>query len=462
MSGAELAARLIALSAVVGLLAPQHEAADFSKRLTGQAGIDACNEVIDGPKAETNAVRRIQLIYARAIHRIEAGDYDGAIRDARLAATDQPAVAATTGFALGLGLSAHEIEAMALVGKGQLGAAKQQALTMAAAAPYDLINLMRAETYMTLTDDYGPAEQSYWAAFVRAYPEALPWRALMRERAGDFLGAAHDLEEVIALYAPIKDTHLPSAYARAALDYAFAGNLDKARQMATTARQQSDAIAGENGSAETVNATAEMLDFYAIWDQVRQGQLKDARLQFAGRSHWASVSPTMADRLAAQLRASAAPGELVGTLAKPAGSFASEALALRVKVIGEGGKDGKGRYGAIRAPIGDGAWGAFAGNIWHDGPSRYLAKKPDDKLQATAVNLMRSGGGTASGYALLLDCARSAERMGKPRFQLLAGRKYIFIQFVRFGVVGDPGVTDDASYDAARVEKDLAYLFPRG
>jgi hypothetical protein len=461
MSGAELAARLIALSAVVGLLAPPPEQADLSKRLSGQAGIDACNEILEGPKAETNAPRRARLILARAIHRIEIADYDGAIRDAHLVATDQPALAATAGYRLGLGLSVYEIEAQALLGKGQPAAAKQQMLAMAAAAPYDLLALLRAARYIPLTDSLGPEEQRFWAALSRAHPESLYSRAAAREAAGDYAGAAHDYEQIVAIAAPMKDAPVPTANAHAALAHGFSGNAEKARQLIATAREQADAMTARGKSADTVTSATELIDFYAIWDLARQGQLRAARLQFAGRSRWTSVSPAMADRMAAQLRAGAAPDELIGTLAKPAGSFSSEAQALRAKLIRDGGEQGKDRYNAIRETVSDGAWAPFAANIWRDGPSRYLTKTPNKDLQASAVFIMRPANVTASGYALLLDCARSAQKMGKPRFQLLPGRKYLFGHFIRFGSVGDPGVSEDGSYDAATVEKDLAYLFPR-
>jgi hypothetical protein len=81
MSAGESIARLIALSAVIGLLAPPPETPDASKRKFGVAGVAACDGILSGEKAEGNPVRRIPLTLARALHRIEANDYVGAIAD---------------------------------------------------------------------------------------------------------------------------------------------------------------------------------------------------------------------------------------------------------------------------------------------------------------------------------------------------------------------------------------------
>lgn len=461
MTTGETVARLVAITAVVGLLAPPPEAADPSKRQSGQLGIDACNELLTGDKVEDNAERRTQLLHGRAIHRIEVRDFDGAIADLHLASAEQPLLAATTAFKLGLGLSASDIEAMALVGKGQLAEAKRVALAMAAAAPYDLVTLLRARAYVNLTDSFGPPEQAYWAALVRVYPDGLGSRAEARAGVGDFQGAARDIDEQVALIGSIKELRVPIGRARSGLYHAFAGNLEEARTRIAKAREESEAMRSAGEDANVVTSTTELLDFYAIWELARQGQMKAARLQFAGRSRWAEVHPALLDRMAADLRKAAAADDLIGSLAKPDGSFVVEAAQLRAKLVADGGKDGKARFNAMRAPLSDGEFSAFAGNIWRDGPSKYLAKKPSADWQATVVNVQRNGMGVPAGYALLLDSARTARKLGKERFQLMPGRIRTYAHFVRFGNAGEPGITSEASYDALQVESDLAPLFPK-
>jgi hypothetical protein len=80
MSAGELVVRLVTITAIVGLLAPSPEQPDASKRRFGEAGVAACTELLEGPKREGNAERRIPLILARALHRIEARDYAGSPR----------------------------------------------------------------------------------------------------------------------------------------------------------------------------------------------------------------------------------------------------------------------------------------------------------------------------------------------------------------------------------------------
>jgi len=461
ITAGETIARVIALSAVVGLLAPPHEAADVSKRLSGQAGIDACSAVIDGEAAEHNPARRVQLILARAIHQLEVKDYDGAIRDARLALTDQPLLAETREFGLSLGLSTYEIEAMALLGKGDPQGAKDRALAMAAAAPYDLITIVRAGPYVALTDKGGEAEQAHWAAAVRAFPEGLNDDARAHERAGDFAGAARLEDQLIALVASIKEARAPALYAHAALDHAFSGDMAKAETLFAAAREQSESLTAEGRDADAVAGLGEMLDFYAIWSAAQRGDLKSARIEFAGRSHWTWVEPALLDRLAEQLRAGATPGELIGTLARPAGSFLADDRARKTKMLVEGGKDGVLRYRAIRDLIGKGAFSSFTENLLRAGPSRYAQKTPDPKFQATLVDMLRTNSGIPAGYALLLDSAHIARAKGLTRFQIMPYRRNIGLGFVRFGNPGDPAISEDASYDVATVETALSPLFPR-
>src|SRR5262249_5941814 len=95
MSAGELGVRLVAITAIVGLFVPQPETPDPSKRLFADKGVASCNELIEGPKKEKTFERRIPLILARGLHRIEAKDYAGALIDVALARQE----AATAGLA---------------------------------------------------------------------------------------------------------------------------------------------------------------------------------------------------------------------------------------------------------------------------------------------------------------------------------------------------------------------------
>jgi len=161
------------------------------------------------------------------------------------------------------------------------------------------------------------------------------------------------------------------------------------------------------------------------------------------------------------LRAGAGAGELIGTLARPAGSFLADDRARRTRILVEGGKDGVLRYRAVRDLIAKGAFPSFTENLLRAGPSHYAQKKPDPKFQATLVDMLRTNGGIAAGYALLLDSAHNARAKGMTRVQIMPYRRNLALSFVRFGNPGDPGITEDASYDVATVEAALNPLFPR-
>ena len=85
VTGGETAARFIGAVTLLGIFAPPPEAADASKRKFGAAGVAACSTLLAGDKQEGNPARRVGLFLGRAIHQIEAKNYDAAIADVALA-----------------------------------------------------------------------------------------------------------------------------------------------------------------------------------------------------------------------------------------------------------------------------------------------------------------------------------------------------------------------------------------
>ena len=141
MTAGESAARLLGAVTLLALFAPPPEAADASKRKFGAEGVTACTGILEGEKAEGNARRRIPLILARALHRIEAKDYDAAIADVALARGEAGTAGLTADpyFNRSMGLSFDQVEAAALVRKGQVADAMRVSL---AAAPQHRFSLM--------------------------------------------------------------------------------------------------------------------------------------------------------------------------------------------------------------------------------------------------------------------------------------------------------------------------------
>ena len=456
VSTGETAARVLAITALVGLLIPANEHADASKRESGAAGVAACTEALSN---ESNANRRIQLILARAIHQIEAGDHASAIEDARLAETDQPALAAAPGFRLSYHLSALEIEGLALLAMGKQQEAAAKGLAMGEAAPYELINMLRAQRLVAFSANYGPEEARYYDALVRIYPEGLGDRARARQLGGDFKGAAEDMETWDELVRSLTNEASEYALAQAAISRGLAGEVERAEAHAAAARESHLATIAA-GKAKDSGAAAETLDLYRIWSLAREGKASEARLLFGNRSSWTKPYPAAVSEVARQLRIGAKAEELTGLLAADPVAFRTDWLAARARAVNEGGTEGKARWGAIRAPLSLGQLDDFSGGVWKAGKSRYFAKKENDKLKARLINVVQNGDGIPAGYAVLLHSALQARAEGKSAFMLLPMQKYIYATYVRTGNPGEAGVLGPISFDVERVIADLAPLIP--
>jgi hypothetical protein len=95
ITAGETAARLIAITALVGLLVPDREASQCFAAAQRRGGHRRLHRGA-GRRIERRATDRADL--ARAIHRIEAGAFEAAIVDAQLALTDRPECRRHAGF----------------------------------------------------------------------------------------------------------------------------------------------------------------------------------------------------------------------------------------------------------------------------------------------------------------------------------------------------------------------------
>lgn len=457
------AARLIAISAVVGLLLPPPEAADAKKRLKGAEGIKACDEALVGPKAATDPGRRVELMLARGIHKIEVKDYAGAMADAHLPETDQPALVALPAYKLSLGLSALELEALALVGMGKVDEAADKALAMVSAAPYDIVNIRRARKFVGLPGRYGASESSFFEQAVRVEPANLLMRSDIRQIAGDFAGAAADLDAWRRLIASIpdsEDVQFPSA--NAGLAFALAGNRARADELIAAAAKTNDTKIAA-GKTEGVTSTSEVLDFYDIWKMAADGKQAQARALFAGRSRWASVSTGAQVELAKLLRRDAKPNELIGQLAIDPAEMRARALAIRAKVVNDGGEDGAEHYKLVRDQIDSAQFAGFAANVWKADNSKYFVKNNPgaEKLHARLITTSRNGTGMPAAFAMYLHAALVSKAQGKSGFMVLPIHHAVFASLIRLGNPADGDIVAPVSFDADKVIADLSPLIPR-
>lgn len=450
VTAGETAARLLGAVTLLGLFAPAHETPNAAMRLAGAEGVTICNTALSG---ESNDARRAQLILATAIHQIESNQYDAAIATARSADSDRPAFAASAPYRLSLHLSALEIEALALVGAGRTDEAVAKALEMADAAPYDVVNQLRAQRFVRLTARYGPAEQRFYDNLVRLFPAAVIERALARQMAGDFRGGAEDYDLWMRLERSTIGRAGMVSSAHAALIRAVAGDVARAEELATEART---ALQAEPTSSVAPVAT-EILDLYQIWKNAHDGRMADARLLFANRAAWLRPSPAAVSAIAQMLREGAPAEAVTGTLAGDPQRFRTELLERRLREM----NDGKSRFATIRAFHGQADYDRFGGNVWRSGRSRYFSREDTERMHARLINVTRDGGGVPAGYALLLHAALTAQAEGKSAFMMMPLQSSVAFGWIRFG---DPAAEDmiaPMSLDPARVIADLSPLIPR-
>lgn len=451
VTAGETAARLIGAVTLLGLFAPNHETPDASQRLNGAEGVAICSQAL---AVESNDVRRAQLILASAIHHIEAGENDAAIAEARRVQIDRPALVETAPYRRTLALSAMEAEALALLNADRLEDARAKAFEMAEAAPYDLINLLRAWPYVRLTSQYGAREQAYFARLIPIFPSAILERAALRQSAGDFRGAAEDYETWLTFVRTL-GTERPGMFvqAQAAVAHALAGEFATAETRAADARA---ALAAEPES-QSAASTTEVLDLYQIWKNAHDGRAADARVLFANRTAWLRPAAGAVAEVARQLQQGVAADSLTGILAGDPGRFRTDLLSRRREEL----KTNKNRFALIRPYYAQGSYDRFATNVWRTDNSRYFGRAENAQLHATSISVARDGYGTPANYALLLHTALVARAQGKNAFLLMPGQQNVAVNLVRLGNHGDATMIAPMTFDVAQVISDLGTAIPQ-
>jgi hypothetical protein len=454
-------ARLVAITALVGLFLPQREQADMSKRLSGKEGVDACTAALFGKgTSESNPARRTELMFARAIHQIEAKNYDAAIADAREAAKDQPAFSSGTGYRLSYGLSAIEIEVMALLSAGKTKEAHAKALELANAAPYDYINMQRSTRYLRLTGAYGAPEAAFFDAYVRLNPIALRDRADLRLINGDIKGAAEDIATWADLTRSSTNEKPQYALALAAIAQSMAGNAARAKPYADKARIINNLQADEDsGSLESpVGLTKRALAFYDMVELANAGRLAEARGALSAIEDWNHVHIGTLMEMVRRLRIGAPASALKGVLAKEPSVLLADELSARTKRVADAASE---RYRVIRQQVTAEQFAKFGPHVWTVSPSRYLSGATPPDVQPRYATTLRDGGGTVSGYALLLHSAIVAKAEGKTHIMLSPGQIFLHSNLVRIGSAGNTGLNTAMSFVAEKVIADLGPLFPK-
>ncbi|CAN5441229.1 hypothetical protein BH10PSE3_BH10PSE3_29430 [soil metagenome] len=217
-------------------------------------GVKACDTVLADPLLDRYWARKVNLLKARALHHIEAGDLDAALTD--LAATHAAAAGNVDDatFARSLGASTQLFEAATQLKKERFDEASALAIKAADARPYSLEVGMAAVRILDTDPRWSPDEDRVLTRVVALEPDMRVARARSREWGGQYAGAAQDwLALADSSASSLPDVKLPAGYtlpdlgrdpmftARAAVAFARAGQ--NAQAASLIARYKADAAA---------------------------------------------------------------------------------------------------------------------------------------------------------------------------------------------------------------------------
>lgn len=213
----------------------------------GQAGVEACSIALAQPGLTNFWSRHVSILRSRALHRAEAGDFNGALQDLQATAAVAAPHTDEVAFTRSLGVSIKLFQAALLARRGETKEAERLALEAADARPYSLKVQSLAASLLEVDPGYGADEDRIQTRRAMLDPDARASRAAAREWADDPSKAADDwlarLAQVRRLpadgvlltesfeYADGSAVLLPFPLAKAALATVRAGRVDEARAL---------------------------------------------------------------------------------------------------------------------------------------------------------------------------------------------------------------------------------------
>jgi len=462
----ETAARLLGAVTLLGLFAPPHESPDASKRKFAAEGVAACSSLLSGPSQESNPRRRLGLILGRAIHQIEAKNFQNAIDDVALARREAEAAGfmADTYFARSRGRAFNLIESAALIRMGRAEDARAASLKNTAFEEYSLVPLFSTPTYSDFLDKQSGDEERVTAWRARLIPGMAGARADRFDLAGRFADAARLRDALVEFDAEHTPESISSLLiARAAVAHALAGNFALAAERAKAARANADKRRLEGEPEAGASEMVELLDLYGIIDSAHAGDLKTARRLFSARSQWLGASLGSVLEVNRRLRQGAAPDELIGGLAKsPEELWKDHVDSTRAELLAKD-KDNKTLFGLAPGERSSKLYQAVAKNVWRTDKSKIIipvkADKTKSKLELMYLPLTDP---SVAMDAYVLHAALIAKARGQQGFVFmpLITRNIVAATF-RPGNRGDKGFPPDLFIDANDVITKLSPLIPQ-
>lgn len=465
VTGGETAARFIGAVTLLGLFAPPPEAADASKRKFGAEGVKVCSSLIDGERREGNANRRMGLILGRAIHQIEAKNYDAAIADAALGRSEaQAAGLLNDPYYLRSGARAFAgIEAAALLRKGESEKAREAALRDVGPLEYSLFGLMTAPTFDNLvpTPSDSADKVNHWRS------RLFPVLAIVRADALDMAGRFADSARIRDAYADFDAEHTPElrssvTVAQAAIAHALAGNAAVGAERAQSAKANADKRKADGHPESDAAEFVAVMDLYGIVESMNAGDMKTARRLFAARSEWVGPSLGSVIEINRRLRQGASPDELIGGLARDGRDlWKDKAEASKAALLAKD-SDNKTLFGLISSARNASAYYALSKIVWRTDKSKIVLKTKVD-LAKSKMELMYlpfvDPAVAMDGY--VLHAALLAKSRGQQGFVFApVVTDNIVAASFRTGNRGQKGFADDLFIDANDVIAKLGPLIP--
>jgi hypothetical protein len=468
ISSGESAARILGAVTLLGLFAPSREAADVTKRKFGKEGVEACNAVLIGEKAENNQSRKLELTMARAVHHIEAKDYSSALGDVALAR----AIANDAGFSKdpyfqrSVGNGLNQLEAAALIRQSKGVEAANAAMPQLNAVKHQfwLVNEMDNFNEFVPTDE--PIIKEHYNRLNRIYPQYANGGARRLEDLGKFAEAAAMREAIIDYHLSFKGEQSSSyIYAASALDHALAGDWSKAAERAQLARDNDKKRVAEGKPDSDRTANAEILDLYEVLKLAHDGNMAGARRMFTGRSEWLNPSLGAVMEVNRRLSVGASADEKIGLLAKTPDQMWKERQEAALAKLLATDADNKTLFRSINGYNKANNWESFSKHTWNTEKSKLFDKKPDEKngfLWLTTSGAVYYGSVYAQFDSMLLHAALTAKSKGHANlvFVPIISEKAFLSAFVRFGKIGDPGIPEQLSLNADDVIAELKEVIP--
>ena len=466
VTSGETAARLLGAVTLLGIFAKPQESPDASKRKFGAEGIAVCDTLLIGEKKEGNPARRVDLLLGRAIHQIEAKNYDAALADTKQARTEAEAAGLFKDpyYARSAGRSFDLIEAAALYRLDKPAEARAAALRGTPAIRRSVLALVSVPDYLLVTPAPSDAEDEYFGW--RTHSAALMGggQADRLEEWGRFAEAAKVRDALNDLNRVISPDLIESEWlARSAVSYMLAGDTQTGAARAAEARANIEKrrIAGkpEKDAAEIV----EVLDLYAILESASKGDVGAARRLFAARSQWVAASFGSVVETTRRLRNGAKPDELIGGLARDPDQLWKERIdARRAEALAKD-SDNKSLFWLLPDTDAARSYRAVSKQVWRTDKSKLILKLDHPEkatlkmermfLYATPANVALD--------AFTLHAALLAKSRGHQGFVIvpLFTGGYVTAGFLT-GNRGDAGMPDALFNDADQAIAELKPLIP--